>query len=91
MEEEEIDDDDEDEDMDKDDPEQKKPGRPRKSWDESGIDSKKRKTDELLKTIRELATELGISFFDLIKFLGKREADIIGDRDVSELFKQMNR
>ena len=81
----------EDENMDKIDPEQKGPGRPPKPWDELGIDSQKRKTNELLQTIRELAIELGMNFHDLIKFLGKREADIIGDRDVSELFKQLNR
>ena len=82
----------EDEDDDDEDIEQKKPrGRPRKSFNDSGIDSKKRKTDELLDTIRQTAIELGIGFHDLISFLGKREADIIGDRDLSELFKQLNR
>ena len=81
----------EDEDIDMIDIEQKRRGRPRKSFNDSGIDSKKKKTDDLLQIIRENAIELGISFHALIIFLGKREADVIGDHDVSELFKQLNR
>ena len=76
---------------DDDDNEKKKPGRPPKSWSKSGYDSKKRKTDELLDYIRETATKLGISFHDLISFLVKREANVTGDLELSDLFKGLNR
>ena len=55
MEEETIDDVDGDEDIDMIDVEQKRRGRPRKSFKDSGIDSKKKKTDDLLQIIRENA------------------------------------
>ena len=78
-------------DDDDDDNEKKKPGRPPNSWSKSGNDSKKRKTDELLNYIRETATTLGISFHDLISFLVKREANVTGDLELSDLFKGLNR
>ena len=81
----------EDENMDTNDPEQPKRGRKRKSWEESSKDSKNRKTDDMMEKIRELATELGTSVFELCVFFGKRDADQNGDAELSRLFKQLNR
>ena len=91
METEENDDDNGDEDMDNDDTEQRKRGRPKKPWNESSKDSKNRKTDEIMDDIRQNATELGISVTALLLFLGKRDADINGDTQLSKLFEQLNR
>ena len=81
----------EDENMDTNDPEQPKRGRKRKSWEESSKDSKNRKTDDMMEKIRELASELGTSVFELCVFFGKRDADQNGDAELSRLFKQLNR
>ena len=85
------DDDSEDEAMDEDDVEQKKRGRPKKKFPDSGYDSQKRMTNDLLDEIRQTATEIGTSFFDLITWFGMREANVIGDNELSELFKHLNR
>ena len=81
----------EDEDMDEIDVEQKRPGRPRKKFEESGYDSQKKQTNELLDTIRETATDLGVSVYYLVNFFGRREANINGDHELSDMYKELNR
>ena len=81
----------EDDDMDANDVEQKGPGRPPKTFESSGYDSQKRQTNELLDEIRETATELGVDVHYLVNFIGMREANINGDRALSEMYKELNR
>ena len=78
-------DDNEDDNMDNIDIEQRGPGRPK-----SNVNSESA-TDEIMDNIRQLATELGMSFIDLILFLGKKEAEENGDIQLSKLFEQLNR
>ena len=84
-------DDDEEENMDKNDVQQKKKGRPKKTFNQSGKNAKKRKTDDILAELRQTASELGITFQQLILYLGKRDADSNGDDNLSKLFQELNR
>ena len=84
-------DDDDDEDMDTNDPEQPKLGAPFKSFNNYGRYYQRKKTDEIMKNIRQTALDLGISFNKLILFLAKRGADIDGDKMLSKLFEELNR
>ena len=73
------------------DPEQRKRGRPEEDWDKVGNASKKQKTNEPMDDFRQLATSLGTSFFQLLAFYGKREANKNGDEDLIALYTELNR
>ena len=81
----------EDDNMDKNDDEQKGPGAPKISFKKSGYDSQKIQTNELLDKIREGATDLGVDVHYLVNFFGRREANINGDRALSEMYKELKR
>ena len=83
--------DEEDENMDIDDPEQAKLGAPFKSFNNYGKYYQRKKTDEIMGNLRQTATDLGISFNQLILFLAKRDADSNGDIELSKLFEGLNR
>ena len=40
---------------------------------------------------RKLAASLGTSFFQLLAFYGKREANLTGDDDLIALYTELNR